>query len=226
MVLPKTFVKPYWLLPLLLWIPLCGGEAQGGSREAMADAMAKMMETMGLLDSGPSGGAPAGMPLDPMSMGSPFGRSSWAPGFAMPGGMPWGSPFQDPSRTFGMGEMMKQFSQNMPTPGAAEGGQPFPWMGSPLEGIWEGRNGELLIVQGNRFRIYSPNLRRVDGYIQVRADRLALYNPDEESARPFEYAESQGRLVMRGAEGETYLYRRLRLDPIEPSTSARSVDER
>lgn len=197
MLVRKTFVKPHWLLPLLLFTVLFGNELWGGSREAMADAMAKMMEAMGLFESGPS-------------TGNPFGGPGWAPGFAMPGGMPWGSPFQDPSSAFGMGEMMRQFSQ-----GARS-----------LEGIWEGRDGELLIVQGNRFRIYSPGLQRVDGYIQVKGNRLALFNPADENARAFEYAESQGRLIMRGTEGEVYLYRRLRLDPIEPTASAPSRGER
>lgn len=191
----------FCLLLVLLGAPPLPAQARGGTREAMADAMAKMMEAMGLLDDAPS----SAMPTDPMSMASPFGGSGWGP---PAGGMPWGSPFQDPSRAFGMAEVMKQFSRNVPPPGSGMS----PWRGSRLEGIWEGRGGELLIVQGNRFRIYAGNTSYVDGYLHIDGDRLALYNAAEKQAQPFKYAESDGRLVMRGKEGEIYLYRRLRLD--------------
>lgn len=200
------------LLSLLIAVPGLGA-AGSGTREAMADAMARMMDAMGLLDSGPTGNRGAG---------GPFGSSGWAPGF----GMPWGSPFQDPSRVFSMGDMMKQFPPHMPMPGATGGGWPMPWAPSRLEGVWEGRNGELLIVQGDRFRIYAPDVQRMDGLIRISEDRLALYNPMDEQARPFEYAESEGRLAMRDATGEIYIYRRLRLDGLAPHLSPPVEPER
>jgi hypothetical protein len=187
------FFRFFLLAPLLLAAPALPAQGQSGTREVMADAMVKMMDAMGMFKP-PSGGS---MPSNPMSMGSPFG----GPGGWMPGGgpgMPWGSPpFGDPSRVMGWGEdMMQGFS-----PGA-----------SPLEGVWEGRSGELVIVQGNRFRIYSGTSGYVDGYVHAQDGRLAMYTPGEEEARPFEYAESGGRLVLRDAAGEVYMYRRLRLD--------------
>jgi hypothetical protein len=197
---PRTI----WALLLVLFVAV-SGETRGGTREAMADAMVRMMEAMGFLDSGPSAGFPGG--------------SGWAPAFgsfAMPGSIPWGSPYQDPSHAFGMGEAMKQFSRGMPPTGS---GQPFPWMGGQLEGIWEGRGGELLIVQGNRFRIYAGNAAHVDGYVMVRSDRVALYNPIDANTQLYQYAESEGRLVLKDADGQLYLYRRLRLD----NTDARSA---
>jgi len=173
----------------------------------MANAMARMMEAMGMFDAASGGGVAA----DPMSMMGPLGAAGLGSGF----GAPWGNPFQDPSRAFAMGEMMKQFSHRMPasgTPAGTAGGWSGPWSASQLEGVWEGRNGELLIVQGDRFRIYSPGMQRVDGLIQIRDSRLALYNPQDEHAQPFAFAESKGRLTMRDQAGQTYLYRRLRLD--------------
>jgi hypothetical protein len=164
----------------------------------MADAMARMMEAMGFLDSGAGSGFSGG--------------SSWAPAFgsfAMPGSMPWGAPYQDPSRRLDMGEAMRQFSRGMTGPG---GGRSFPWMGSQLEGVWEGRTGDLLIVQGNRFRIYAGDAARVDGYIMVRGNRVALFNPVDSNTQLYEYAESEGRLALRDASGQLMLYRRLRLD--------------
>jgi len=156
--------------------------------------MVKMMDAMGMFK--PSAGS--SFPSSPMSMANPFGAPGWGPGGGF--GMPWGSPFQDPSRSMGWGEdMMKGFY-----PGA-----------SPLEGVWEGRSGELVIVQGNRFRIYSGSSGYVDGYVHVQDGRLAMYTPGESEARPFEYAESEGRLILRDAAGEVYLYRRLRLDAMQ-----------
>jgi hypothetical protein len=105
------------------------------------------------------------------------------------------------------GDMMKQFSQRMGMPGGM-----FPWApDSRLQGVWEGRNGELLIVQGDRFRIYPGNAGYVEGLLKIDGERLALYNPEDDNVRPFEYAESEGRLVLRDDAGSLYLYRRLRL---------------
>jgi hypothetical protein len=176
------------LLALSLASPLVGAQGQMGTREAMAGAMVKMMDAMGMFKPSPGSG--------PLSMSNPFGGPGWMPGGGG-FGTPWSSTFQDPSRAMGWGEdMMEGFY-----PG-----------GSPLEGVWEGRNGELVIVQGNRFRIYSGTSGYVDGYVQVRDGLLAMYTPGEEQARPFEYAESQGRMILRDEAGEVYLYRRLRLD--------------
>jgi hypothetical protein len=90
-----------------------------------------------------------------------------------------------------------------------------------LEGVWEGREGGLLIVQGHRFRLYSPHGGFVDGLIQQRDDRIALYDQGSETARPYEFAEQQGRLVLRDADGRVYLYRRLWLDEREGSLGSR-----
>jgi hypothetical protein len=155
-------------------------DARAETREAMADAMVRMMEAMGMFN--PSGSS--------MPMGTPFG----APGFRMPGGSPWGMP------------------------GGMPGGT-FPWApGSGLEGVWEGRNGELLIVQGDRFRIYPGSAGYLEGQLKLSGDRLAMYSPQDDEVRPFEYAEKEGRLVLRDDAGSLYLYRRLRLgEPPGPS---------
>jgi hypothetical protein len=191
----------------------------------MANAMSRMMEAMGLFDSAPAGQRGGGASMDPMSVMDPLGAAGLGSGL----GMPWGGPFQDPSRSFAMGEMMRQFSRQMPgagSRGGSAGGWSPPWAISRLEGIWEGRNGELLVVQGSRFRIYSPHMQRVDGLIQIRDDRLALYNLRDERPQPFEFAESQGRLIMRDLQGQIYLYRRLRLDGGRMDAPAKAPPER
>jgi hypothetical protein len=172
--------------------------ASNGMRDMMADAMVRMMEAMGMF-----GSATGSMGTNPMAMAGP----TWGlgpGGFGVPGGIASGIPW---NAAPGMGQMMQQFGSG----GLPGGGQFFPW-GGGLQGIWEGRNGELLIVQGNRFRIYPGNAGYVEGYMEVSGDRLSLYNPEDAQGRPFEYAESDGRLVMRDAAGQIYLYRRLILD--------------
>jgi len=111
-----------------------------------------------------------------------------------------------------MRRLMRQFTRQILPPGENRGDWPMAWKPSRLEGVWEGRDGELVIVQGERFRIYSPERRRVDGLIRIQGNRLALYNPLDGQARPFEFAQQQGRLIMRDLAGQLYLYRRLWLN--------------
>jgi hypothetical protein len=181
--------------------------ATAATREAMAEAMVRMMEAMGLFDPSSMSGMPPG---------AAFAAPSWGPGsggFGMPGASPWELPSTDPSGAMDKGrEVMKRFSEGMGMP-ADMPGVILPWASrSRLEGVWEGRNGELLIVQGDRFRIYPGNAGYVEGYLQLSGDRLAMYNPEDANLRPFEYAESEGRLVLRDDAGSLYLYRRLWLD--------------
>ena len=194
--------------------------ATAGTREAMADAMVRMMEAMGLFD-------PSSMAA--MAPGAPFGAPGSTPGFGgfgMPGAAPWELPSSDPSGAMAKGgEMMKRFSEGMGVPGDMTGGM-LPWAsGSRLEGVWEGRNGELLIVQGDRFRIYPGNAGYVEGYLRLSGDRLAMYNPEDANLRPFEYAESQGRLVLRDEAGSLYLYRRLWLDQEQRPAAATPAEK-
>lgn len=199
------------LLLLIVIVP-GSGAARPGAHEIMADAMAKMMEAMGLFDSAPAQRDPGGVFTDPWSpwgsLRGPFGVSGWGPTFGAPGG----GPVPDRSRAAVMRELMRRFTRQLLPPGESSGDRPIAWRPSQLEGVWEGRDGELVIVQGERFRIYSPELRRVDGLMRIQGNRLALYNPLDGQARPFEFAEHQGRLIMRDLAGQLYLYRRLRLN--------------
>jgi hypothetical protein len=193
-----SFRRKVLCLLLLLAAP-GSGWGEGGTREVMANAMAKMMEAMGLLDSAPA---------DPSSHRGRLGGSDWSSG----SGFPWRNDAQGRSPASPMEEMMRRFGKRMYPPGMDGGDWPPGWKPSLLEGVWEGRDGELLVVQGDRFRIYSALMQRVDGLVHIQGNRLALYNPLDQHAQAFEFAESQGRLVMRDVEGQVYLYRRLRLD--------------
>lgn len=98
--------------------------------------------------------------------------------------------------------------------------QMLPGGATALEGIWEGRDGGLLIVQGHRFRVQSAQGGYVEGLFQQRGDRIAMYDPGSDSVRPYEFAEQDGRLVLRDPAGSVYLYRRLWLGLPDPFADA------
>jgi hypothetical protein len=54
-------------------------------------------------------------------------------------------------------------------------------------------------------------MQRMDGLMSIQGDRIALYDPVEGNAQAFEFAEHQGRLVLRDLANQIYLYRRLQL---------------
>jgi hypothetical protein len=182
---------PTWGLALLLLGAAAtspGALAAADGMRVFAEAMARMMDAMGLL--GDRGAAP------PLAGAVP----GVGPGAAAQ--MPWsGSPSD-------WGAWLQPWMQQMP--GMPQ--MPPGWQRTSLDGIWEGRDGGLLIVQAHRFRLYSPHGDFIEGLIQQRDDRIALYDPEHDVARPYEFAQNQGRLVLRDAAGQVYLYRRLWLD--------------
>lgn len=188
------------VLSLALMLP--ASAAGSDAADVMAKAMARMMEAMGLFDGGSAPAAPA-MPSMMPGMGNfGSGQMPWSQ-------MPWSQipgygTFADPITAFGMQGMADQM--------AGGGGWPWGSGASGLDGIWEGRDGGLMIIRGHRFRLQAAQGGHIEGLFQRRGDRIALYEPDSESVRAYEMAEQQGRLVLRDAAGNTYLYRRLWLD--------------
>lgn len=163
-----------------------------------AEAMARMMDAMGLLgDDAPPAPAAGAMP----GFGAPFGM----------GQMPW--PGMPEGSMPDMGAWMQQMPGMVQLPNIPG------WRRTSLEGIWEGRDGGLLIVQAHRFRLYAPHGEYIEGLIQQRGDRIAMYDPEHDVARPYEFAQHQGRLVLRDPAGKVYLYRRLWHDDIHYGVS-------
>lgn len=210
------------LLLLLIVAPLQSGRAAGSdAANAMAAAMEQMMEAMGMLgddhDSSPLPAFPQGMP----GMGA-MGYSPWWPWAQMPWGqMPGYGAFADPIQAFGMPGLAEQMASQVPgqfsdQAGAQRWGMPAaPWgQGStePLDGIWEGRDGGLLIVRATRFRLQAAQGGYIEGLIRREGDQLAMYEPETGSVRVYELAIHHGRMVLRDSGGNTYLYRRLWLD--------------
>lgn len=156
------------LFALCLSAGAAGAQQGTPNRQAMADAMSRMMESMGLFGAGAGTGNPAA------------GGGSW-----------------DQAGEVGR-RMMDGLGKGVP--------------GGGLDGLWEAAGGGLLIVQGGNYRLYAPYGGYVDGVIQVVGSRLRLASRRARFALEFEYALDQGRLAMRDARGQVYLYRRLVLN--------------
>lgn len=194
--------------------PLRPASAGGtDAAEAMAAAMARMMEAMGMLDAGDRPRMPS-MPYMMPGLGDfGYGQMPWAQ-------MPWSQipgygAFGDPIKAFGMPGFAEQMGSGMA----------WPWVGAAadtLDGVWEGRDGGLLIVRGQRFRLQAAQGGHIEGLIQRRGDRLALYEPTSEATKTYEMAMQRGRMVLRDDAGYTYLYRRLWLD--EPTYGTGHAD--
>ena len=197
------------LLALALSLGLAGGAlAEQTMAEAMANAIARMMESMGFANTGvggPGAGPPAmgqTMPYTPMrkpgmtGLPSPFGA---VPGLSVPGvqGMPGGAQ---------MNQMAERFSQSLPLSGAVGA---TPGGGASLEGLWEDNQGGLLIVQGAFYRLYSACDGFIEGGVGIGPTRIELTNSRENFTQTFEFALDQGRLALRNQSGEVFLYRRL-----------------
>jgi hypothetical protein len=184
--------------------PQRGAEAAGSdAADAMAEAMARMMEAMGLLDADDRPNMPS-MPYAMPGMGNfGYGQMPW-------GQMPWSQfpgygSFTDPITAFGLQGLADQ----MPAAGS------WPWFApaaNTLDGVWEGRDGGLLIVRGPRFRLQAAQGGHIEGRLQRRSDHITLHEPTTGSTRSYEMAMYQGRMVLRDEAGYTYLYRRLWLD--------------
>lgn len=143
---------------------------------------------------GSMGGMPSGMPGSmggmPGSMGSMPGISPWT----MPGGMtnsiPGNIPFNQWNR-FIPSEKQNDYK-------------------TPLDGRWQGQTGEILAISNGRFRIYQQRNKYKEGQLFIQQNnRLVLQHSDTGNSSFFEYAESNGQLVLRGENGQLLLFRRI-----------------
>ncbi len=147
------------------------------------DGMLNMMDRMGLIDLGDY----------PDRNGTDFDwNSSWHP-----------QPYDSyPAPPYGAGAVPGMPAQSMPPPprGPAH----------PLDGVWQGRSGEILMIRDGRFRIYVTRDRYRQGRLRLKGDTLYMHDPQTRTTNRYEYATHKDRLVLRDAEDRLLLYRRLR----------------
>lgn len=192
--------------------PLAAAE-DGIDRDAMADVMSRMMEAMGFLGETSRSSALKSLPRG--AMGAPFGAPAWPPPLGAPSGVPglgssW-APSSRPGAGFGMDEMMEHFADE-----GSRASDWWSWAAGPLEGVWESPDGGLLIVQGERYRLYQPGAGYADGTLRLGGGWLTLRHQSRGIEHRFEIAVQGERLALRSESGQLFVYRRLRLNRQDP----------
>lgn len=176
------------LLALCLSGPAAPAVVSSAGREAMADAMSRMMSAMGLLGQSAAGASAAAGAAAPALGAVPGALPGAAPG-APAGATPWGQAGEAGQR------LLDQAARAVPD--------------GALAGLWEASGGGLLIVEGGHFRLYAPDGGFVDGDLEVSGSRVRMVSRRAGFALDFESALDQGRLALRDARGQVFLYRRL-----------------
>ncbi len=88
---------------------------------------------------------------------------------------------------------------------------------SPVDGIWIGRGGEIVLVMYRHFRIYASSETYRDGLFEILGDRLIMYDPQSDRRMVFEYYLDDGRMTLRNEWGDVLLFKQLPI-PIPPYT--------
>lgn len=82
-----------------------------------------------------------------------------------------------------------------------------------LDGIWLGRNGNALLIRDGNLRLFASNYAHYqDAELIVRPPRMTLRSLEGDWEHEFDYAYQNGRLILRGSDGNLLLYRRLEMD--------------
>ena len=78
-----------------------------------------------------------------------------------------------------------------------------------LNGVWRGNNGEILALQGGRFRIQKGPRQYVDGTYLIRGSRFLAYCCAERIPRSYRLAVTGDMLVLRDERGQHLVFRRV-----------------
>ena len=191
---------------MIALLPIGGVFGQGGYQtqnaygksNPLVESMQLMMDAMRSANRPDPTGSWGNTPSD----WSQYAPSGGWPGFGSSSYMsPWSS---------GQLPGQQQIQQMMRGMGAPKG---LPFTGASLDGIWQGRSGEILVIWANRFRIYADASRFTEGDLRVQGNQLWLHNPRSNTSQRYEYAAHEGRLVLRDARGQLLLYRRTDTQP-------------
>lgn len=92
-------------------------------------------------------------------------------------------------------------------PGAAV---PYYAPGGDLSGSWQGESGEVLVIRGERFRIYQDRQNYRQGHLASPEPGLLLLQEQQSGqVLPYRFAESEGRLMLLDPEGVLLRYIRI-----------------
>jgi hypothetical protein len=176
----------------------------------MSQAMLTMMDAMGDLAHRykSKGNWSLGSGFSPYNSLSGFSGYPYnlygVPGNPWSGGMPMQSPVP------GMGAFPSQ--PGLPSTGVLP--QMAPPL-SPVDGIWLGRGGEIVLVMYGHFRIYASAEVYQDGRFEIQGDRLIMYDLQSERRMAFEYYLEDGRMILRNTAGDFLLFKQLPI-PVPP----------
>ena len=101
-----------------------------------------------------------------------------------------------------------------PGPGMHWGGHGYePWSALPtdnrLDGIWQGLNGEIVTIRGNRFRIRDPSGQTVQGAFMIYGNRMIAYCAQTDYTCQFNFEMRGDLLALQNEAGDILLFRRL-----------------
>jgi len=136
--------------------------------------------------------------ISPWSL--PLGGNPW--GNASGGGYPFTNPAMLPgiARTpfansaYGYPPVLRRLA-----PGSWNHGA-LPWSGSLLDGRWFGSSGEILDIQGNRFRLQQGKVG-LNGAITVENDIVSMYSPQTNTLTRYTFMRNQSGLLLEDASG-------------------------
>ncbi len=146
-----------------------------------------------------------------------MGGSPWTPGMgsmmnpSLPMGQfnPWGNPSTwMQSNPWSGGSFWAPQGQYPAAPGGGTAWAPAP-PPSPLDGSWQGNTGEILAISQGRFRVYQGRDQYREGSITLAGNYLTMTPDGVAQGRVYEFAEQEGRLVLRDEAGNLLLYRRV-----------------
>lgn len=196
------------VLPCGLWL----WALNGGGKRVLRRLITRMV--LALMFAGTAQAFDGGMPnpqamndmqnmLDMMDMMRSLYQRRYSSGSGYDNPSPGAMPY--PGST-GMGVPMPP---NMPYPPAAPGVS----VGTlnPFDGVWQGVGGEILEINGNRFRLNAGPDRQGSGTLTLAGDRLIWQIMPAGTAVEYEWVMSGGRFVLRDASGQTLFF--VRRDP-------------
>ena len=206
----------------LLTTPLTLCASGSAASALMSQAMLSMMDAMGTLAQQYNRNRDwtYGGYNQPFSSWQGMNTAPWSM-YALPGGIPGqqqiqGLMNQAPAAASSAQQTIQGLAQQIPDLGAAQ--QTLSQSGAAqttLDGIWQGRDGEIVLVMYGHFRIYADAENYRDGMYQINQELLTLYDPQTGTRKSFEYALSEGRMVLRDENGQLLLYRQLPI-PVPP----------
>ena len=95
---------------------------------------------------------------------------------------------------------------------------------SPVDGIWLGRGGEIVLVMYGHFRIYASAEVYQDGRFEIHGQRLVMYDLQSDRRLIFDYYLEDGRMILRNSVGDLLLFKQLPI-PIPPYTLLGNPDQ-